>query len=240
MLGPFAGTDHDGRGRGQSQRAGAGNDEHGHEVDQRQRQASAGRGQIKPQHERQDGNDHHRGHENGADLIGQPLNGGAAALGVLHQLHNLREHGIGPHLGHPEAKGAGFVERGPKHGVARLLLHRQAFAREHGLVQGRVAFGDEAIGGHLFAGAHHDYVAQVHLLDGHIHFRAIGPHHAGGFGLQADEAAHGRRRLGFGPQLQHLAQQNQGNDGCRGIVVYLGHQAPAGETKPGTTVAARL
>ena len=226
---PLARAHHDGRGRGQPQRAGAGNDEHRHEVDQCQRHPALHRRQIKPQHEGQDGNDHHRGHEHSAHPVGQPLNGGAAALGGFHQLHDLREQGVGAHLGDAKAEGAGFVEGGAEHRVAGLLGHRQALAGEHGLVHGRAAVFDEAVGGHLLAGAHHHEVAQLHLLDGHVHLLAVGAHQAGSFGLQAQQGFHGGRGLGFGAQLQHLAQQNQGDDGGRGVVIDLWLQPAAEE-----------
>ena len=184
-------------------------------------------GQVEPHHKGENGNNHHRGHKNGADLIGQPLNGGAAALGVLHQLYNLGEHGVGPHFGYPEAERARFVEGRAEYRVAGFLLHGQALAGEHGLVHGRMAGFDEAVGGHFLAGTHQHKVVELHLFDGHVDFLAVGPHHPGRFGPQPHQGPDSGRGLGFGLQLQHLAQQNQGDDGGRGVVVHLGHEAAA-------------
>ena len=89
VLGAAAGADHD-RGRsGQPQGAGAGDDQHGDEGDQAMVQPGLRRRQVEPDDKGRDGNaDDHR-HEDAAITIRQPLNGRLAALGLLHQPHDL-------------------------------------------------------------------------------------------------------------------------------------------------------
>ena len=85
-------ADHDRHRRGQAQRAGAGDDQHGDRVDQRVGQPRLGARQT-PRPTNVSSRDHAAppGTNQADDLVGQPLDRGAAALGLADHADDLRQ-----------------------------------------------------------------------------------------------------------------------------------------------------
>ena len=85
----------------------------------------------------------------------------------------------------PTAKGARVhfsaskcsVTRGPfadaDHDVAGLLVHRQAFARDHGFIHGRCAVSHDPIHRHFLPRPHRDQIADLHLFDREVVLLAV-------------------------------------------------------------------
>ena len=87
----FAGAGHNGSGGGQPQCAGAGDDQHGNQSDHG-RDKFAGDGP--PYNKGDNGDGDHAGDKDGRHPVGQPLNGGLAALGFLNQTDDLGQSGF--------------------------------------------------------------------------------------------------------------------------------------------------
>jgi len=215
-FGAAPGRHHDRGGCGQAQRAGAGDDQHGHEIHHRERKRS----KCYPHQERHRGDGQYAHGEIAADHIRQPRHGRARTLRLPYQLDHLLQDGGPPYLARLKPQASGTIDRAAINPVAGLLIHRHAFAREHGFVDGRGAFADRAIHRDLLAGADHYQVAHQHLLDRNIPLGAIAQH-ARGLGLQLAQMPDGFRGLSAGARLQHPAEQNQGDDHGGGFVINL-------------------
>ncbi len=130
IFSPFSSPYHDGGGRGQSESAGTGDDEHGNEVEH-----GIGQGRCRPEEipddEGDDGDSDYGRDEVAGDDIGQPGNGGLGALGLLHHLDDLGEHGVLAHLGGLKPKSPRLINGGADHLISHSLLHRDGFTRDH-------------------------------------------------------------------------------------------------------------
>ena len=143
-----------------------------------------------PYHEGQHGDADDGGYEDGGHPVGQALDGGLGALGFFHHADDLGQHGIPPHTLGAEAEAAGAVDGGPHHLVAGVLLHRDGFAGEHGLVHRACPFQQHAVHRDLLARAHHDDLLHHHFFYGDVHLFAVA-YHPRRPGLQAHQAADG-------------------------------------------------
>ena len=157
-------ADHDGHRRGQAERARAGDDEHRDGVDDGVREPRL-RPEPQPDDEGEHRNRQHRRHEDRRDLVGEPLNGRAAALGFGHHVHDLPEQRVAADALGAHDETAGAVDGAAGHLVADGLFHRERFAGDHGFLDAGVAFDDHAIDGHLVAGHHAQLVADLHLVE---------------------------------------------------------------------------
>ena len=210
VLGAFAGAYHDGRRGGQAQRARAGDDQHGDGVDEGVVHGGLRSGQ-QPHHERGRG-DHHDGrHEPARDQVGEAGDRRPRALGLFDQAHDLRERRLGAHAGGAERERAGRVQRGADDLVAGLFDHRQRFAGEHRLVDGRDTLDDDAVDRHLLAGAHAHEVAVHDLGDRQVELGAVA-HHSSRARLQPDQRADGLAGLALGARLEQAPEQDEGDD----------------------------
>ncbi len=178
------------------------------------------RTKIEPGHKAEDGHHDDDRHKVARHHISHALDGRFRALGVLHQLDDLGQGGILTHFGRPEAERARLVDRRPDDLVSRLFGHWQTLSSDHTLVHRAATLSDHAIHRHLFAGPHDHYVAHQHLFHGDVHLLAI-PYHSRRLGLQAHQLLDGLVGLAFGARLQHLAQQDEGDDDGRGVKVHL-------------------
>ncbi len=205
------GRHHDGHGRRQPQGARAGDDEHRHGVDERKSHGGLGTDKG-PDDEGDESDDHYRRYEVTGDEIGQLLDGCAAALGLGHHLHDLREHRVGPDpLGlHDQAAGA--VHGGADDAIARILLHRDGLAGDHRFVHRARALDHLAVHGNLLTGAHAQAVAGPDLIEGHVLLAAVRVDAPRGLGCKTEERTDGRTGAAAGFQLQHLPEQHQGGD----------------------------
>ena len=84
--------------------------------------------------EGQGGPDEHGRDEDGADPVGQPLEGGLVPLGLVDQTLQPGQHRLGRRPSPPAHQDAVTVAGATGHRVARAPLHRQRLAGEHGLV----------------------------------------------------------------------------------------------------------
>ena len=100
--------------------------------------------------------------------VGEALPGSLGVLGLLDELDDLRQGGVGADLGGAHPQRAVAVDRGADDGRGRLLVHRQAFAGDHGLVHFAVAVLDDPVDRDLRAGTYQQQVAGDDLGGGHF------------------------------------------------------------------------
>ena len=110
------------------------------------------------------------------------------------------------------------VDRAGDEGVPVGFGVREWLARDHGFVHVGRAVGDGAVDGDAFAGAQLDPVADADLRDGDFGGFTVS-YHAGGVGLQPDEAADGGAGLAAGAGLHPAAQKDEGNDDGGGLEI---------------------
>ncbi len=156
--------------------------------------------------------------ENSRHPVHQVLDGGLAALGLIHQADDLREHHVLAHPGGLEDQKAPVIQGGPPDFGPRFLGHGHAFAGEHGFVDAARAFGHDAVHGDLFPGAHHHQVAHRDPGQGHF-LLGLAPADPGGGRGQGEEAAQGLGGPAPGPGFQPAAQEDKGDNHHRGVVV---------------------
>jgi len=165
-----------------------------------------------------------RGNEPCRNAVRDPLDRCAAPLRRAHHAHDLREHGgVAYALGAHE-KCAGAVHGRADHLRALLLGDRNRLAGHHGFVDGAAPFDDDAVHRHGLSGAHAQDVAHAHQRERNVLFASILSHAAGHLRRQAEQGAQGAARLRPGAQLQHLSEEDQGDDECRRLEVE-GHDA---------------
>ena len=113
----------------------------------------------------EDGDRHDGRDEPGGDLIRQPLDRRAGALGRSHHLHDPRQHRVGPDPLGAQGQRPAAIDRAARHDVPRPLGHRDRLARHHRLVEPRPALAHHAIDRHPCPGAQAQQVAGRHLGD---------------------------------------------------------------------------
>ena len=223
VFGPFAGPDHDGRGGGQTQGAGTGDDHDGHKIQKGEGEPGRRAPEV-PDHESEHGNDHHHRHENPGHFIGQALNGGLAALGLLHQADDLGQGRFFTNAGGLEGEAAALVQGGPDDLVPGFFVHRQALPGQHGFIHRRLAFPHPAVHRDLLPRAHAEEVTLPDLLERDIRLLSVADN-PGGFGGQTHQFADRFGGLSFGPGLQQTSQQNQGDNHGGAVEIDLGLQS---------------
>ncbi len=216
-LGAAPGAHHHRDRRGEAQGAGAGDDEHGGEAGEGEGQAPS---RDEPGDERKKGDADHRRYEPPGDDVGQPRNGGLLALGVLHQLDDARERRVPAHLLGPEEDGAVFVQAAAVHRAAFGFFDRDGFAREHRFVHRGVPLDHRSVDRNPLARAHAYEVARLKLADRDRFLDAV-LHQDGGPGRQAEQLLDGQAGPALGKGLQHLAEEDEGDDDAGGLEVKL-------------------
>ncbi len=206
-----AGPHHDGDRRRQSERAGAGDHQHRHRVYYGVRQAGLGPGEV-PDHECNDRDAPDRGDEIARHHVGELLDRGARALRLGHHADDLRKQGVRAHLLRTHHEGAGAVDRGADQPVAPGLFNRDRFARDHGFVHAALTLDHRAVHRYLLSGTHAQPVAGPDLLQGYVLFFAAVADDACALRRKAEEEPDRRVGARARPQLEHLAQENQGRD----------------------------
>ncbi len=172
ILRPFPHPDHDGRGRGQAQRAGTGDHQHGDGGQQRVSEGTLPADQH-PARESQDGDAHDHRNENARNPVDQLLDRGLAALGLLHHLNYLGQHGVTTYLLGPELEATLLVDGTRKDFPAFAFFDGNGFAADHALVHEGAAAADRAVHGNPLAGPHQDYGSNLHLRNGDFLFHTI-------------------------------------------------------------------
>ena len=169
----------------------------------------------RPEGERHDGDANDRGNEEGGRPIGQALNGGTAALGFTDQADNLGQQRLRPDPLRPHDEGSGAVHGGADDLAAGLLLDGQRLAGEHRFVDGAVPLHHRAVDGNLLAGADAELVAGLNFGEGHVFIRTVAAQAAGQLRRQPHQRPQRGARSPPRPQLEHLTEQHQRDDGGR-------------------------
>ena len=186
----------------------------------------------------------HGRHEVAGHLVDQPLDRGAAALGLADHADDLGQQRVGADLLGADQQAAGAVDRAADDLRARLLLHRDRLAGDHRLVHRAAALDDDAVHRHLLAGpdAQHD--------------RRAGPASSG---TSSSRPSGRTTRAVFGARPSSLRmaplvwprarssstwpEQHQDRDHGGRVEVRSPRRRPCGSPRgrrPGPTVAARL
>ena len=100
------------------------------------------------------------------------------------------------------------------------FLDRHRLAGEHRLVDARAAFEHHAVDRHLFARAHAQPIADVHVRQRHILLGAVVADAPRGLRREAEQRLDGGRSLRARPQLEHLPQQRERNDHDRRLEIH--------------------
>ena len=103
------------------------------------------------------------GHEPCRDLVGQPLDGCAGALGVGDHLHDAGQHGVAAYCVGTHRHRPGPVQGAADDAVAGVFADGHRLAGHHRLVHARAALVDGPVDRDLFAGPDPEPVAEVHL-----------------------------------------------------------------------------
>jgi len=178
-------ADHHAHGRGEPECARTGDDEYGNRIGDGVSEPWL-RSEKEPNNKRKRGNREHRRYEPPRDLVGQRLNGSAAALGLRHKIYDLREHRFAANTLGLHHNPARCVHRATRNFHTDDFLHRQRLAREHGFINGCAALHDFAVHGNFFARSHAQEVAGMHVIKRHI-LVARGRYAAGGLGRQTEQ-----------------------------------------------------
>src|SRR5829696_8243853 len=168
---PDTGTHgHGGRGR-KAKGVGAGDDD-GRDGE---RHGRYGRGapQEVPGEEGDDARSHGQDHKVLGGAVGKPLAWCLGVLGLLDEVHDLGERGVGADGGGPEAHAPAAVDRACYNRVSWALGDRDALAGHECLVYARLALRDLAIHGHLVARPEHNGVVETNLAAGYLHLFAV-------------------------------------------------------------------
>ena len=217
-LGAAPDADHDRHRRGEPERAGTGDDQHGDRGDEAVGEPRLGP-PDRPGGEGEQRDRDHRRHELAGDLVGQPLDRRAAALRLGDQLHDLRQHGVAPDLARLDDERAGLVHGAADDVGADLLGDRHRLARDHRLVDGAAAFDDDAVDRHLLARAHPQAVADLDGVELDLLLGCRRPDAPGRLGREVEQRADGAAGALAGPQLEHLAEQDQHGDHGRRLEI---------------------
>ena len=175
--------------RGNDQGAGAGDDQ------QRQGAVDGVEPGLVPQqgrqHRHQQRDAHHGGRIDAGKAVDEALRGRPGALGLFDGMDDARQRGVSRRRGDPVLEGACRVHRGRVDRIVLRFFHRQAFARDGGLVHGRAAADDDAVGGDALARTHSDDVTRLQFGGGYFQPLAICLLHGGRFRRQVQQSAHG-------------------------------------------------
>jgi hypothetical protein len=122
-------TDHDRGRRCQTQRIGTSDHDH---RDREQHGVAERAPHDEPPHEqRPHATDQRDEYEPECGPVGQALSGRLRVLGLLHELHDLRQGGVSPDSRGPNSQRAVRIDGGADNSVAGSFVHRQALPRHH-------------------------------------------------------------------------------------------------------------
>ncbi len=202
---------HDGNRRRQAQRARASHDQH---RNRRGQAVSQGRSRAEPAPGEKAGKraQHHGGHEPGRDAVGEMLNRCTRAACLGDHRHNLRQERISANLVGAQQQRAVLIHRAGGNPHARFLGDWHGFAREHGFVNLRLAFGHCAIDRNAATRFDAQDIAGHHQIKCDFLFAPIGADAPGVLRRQLHQGANCRIRAFARLQFQHLTEQDQGND----------------------------
>ena len=164
--------------------------------------------------------------------VGEPLAGGLGVLGLLDELDDLGERGVGADLGGPDPQGAVAVDGGADDLVAGLLVDREALAGHHRLVDLALALLDDAVDGDLGARADQQQVADGDLGGRDLDRLAVADDQRHGRG-EVQQAADGVVGAATGAHLEPVAEEHERGQHGGGLVEDLA-AAGEGDDRPST------
>ncbi len=218
-FGSLARPDHDCRRRCQAHGARARDHD-----DRDERHQGVGQLGVRAEHEPEaegegaDAEDH--GHEDAADPIRQTLDRRLGALGPPDQVDDVGQCGVAPDPRRPHQEGPVAVDRSADHFVAGPLLDRHRLARQHRLVDRRIAFRDAPVHSNALARPYPHQVAYPNLLERHVYL-APTPNDSSRSSLQSKQRLDGANGLGLRPGFQPPPHQDQADDRGRAVEVRL-------------------
>ena len=169
-----------------------------------------------PEREGDDDGDEHRG-----DLVGEPLDGCLAVLGVGDEPGDLGQGRVGADSGGPHDETSAGVDGGAGDGVAGADLDRHRFAGEERGVDGRGAVFDDAVGGDLLAGADDEQIADRQFADRDPDLVAVADDgHV--LGAQVEQGSQCRAGGALGAGFEVAAGEDEHDDHAGHLEVQLG------------------
>ena len=200
VLGTYAAAHHNGYRGCQAQGAGAGDNQHRNPTGNGLTQRCAGK---QPAQGGDHGHPDDGGDEYCRNLIRNPGNGGLGGRRIADQFDNLAQGGVFPYPGSPAFQVPGLVHGGGGNLVPRVLVHRQAFARQGGFVYRRRTLDHHTVHRDIFPRAHGENVADLHIINGDRNLLAVPEQHRC-LGSHLHQPLQGIRGPALGHGLQHL------------------------------------
>ena len=212
-------ADEDRHGRGEAECARAGDDEHRDRGGHRLLDRTAGE---QPGHRRHARDHDDDGHEDRRDAVGEPLRTRLAELGLLDQGGDVREPRVGADPGGAHHEATAVHDRRSGHRGAGRDVDRRRLAREHALVDARLAVLDDAVGGDPLPRSNHESCADAKGCRRHPLLATGGSNAAGGVGAidedghlvrrEVEQRAQRRPRAALRPCLDHPPEQEDRDD----------------------------
>ncbi|EXI73898.1 MAG: hypothetical protein AW07_02035 [Candidatus Accumulibacter sp. SK-11] len=211
----LAGTDHDCRRRRQPECTWTGDEQDRDGVCQSRRRRTAGE---QPAAEGQPGDAADGRNEAFRDAVGEPLHRQLAALCMVDQADDSRQHGVGTDRSGAQREAAVAVDAAGVHTIAAALADRQRLAAEQRFVHLRTAGLDDAVGRNALAGTHAQQVADDDLVDRHLLLAAVAQEHRSRH-LQLAQLADRLARLPLGALLEEAAEEDEADDAGGGLEI---------------------
>src|SRR5262249_31591338 len=152
--------------------------------------------------------------------ICQALNRSPRSLRFADHPHDLGKHRVGADSFRPENKTTGSIDGPACHFGAGRFLDRNGLARDHGFVDGTLAFENLTIDRYLLARAHTDSVSNRDLLDGNILLDSLCLNDTCRFRSKAEQRLDGTGCPAARSKFENLAKQYKRGDNGRGLEVH--------------------
>ena len=210
-----AGADHERSRRREPERAGARDDEHG----DRRREGGGGiAGDDQPADESAEREHEHDRDEDARDPIDEALDRRLSGLGLGHEPGDLRERRLLAHARRTHDEPAERVDRRAGHRGAGCDVDGHGLARQHRLVDRRLALDDEAVRRDLLARTDDEEIADGELADRHRHFHTV-PQDVSLLRAELEERANRSARAPPRASLEIATEQDQRRDDRRNLEV---------------------
>ena len=216
-LRPAAGADHQRRRRREAERAGTRDDEDGDRGRERLRGVS---GEEQPPRQRREREPDHDRDEDGGDPVDETLDRSLPGLRLGDEPRDLREGGLAPDTRCADDETPVGVDRASCDFRSSCDIDRRRLAGQQRLVDGGVAFDDLAVGRNLLAGADHEQVAALDLLDRHRDLGPV-PQHARLLRADVEQRADRGARATACARLEVAPEQDQRRDHAGDLEVHV-------------------
>ena len=150
-------------------------------------------------------------HQPGSQAVGEFLDGGARAFGLLDSIDDPAEDRVAAEPLGADLEHAGVVGGAREDRRARQLFDGRGFAGDAGLIDGGAAGHDGAIHGDLSRRPDHDNIARLHFGDGQFQHAAVAPDHCR-LGQKVQQILNGLPPAVDGQVFQHLRAQHEEED----------------------------